>query len=91
MRRDPRFQIAVLPGDGIGPEVVGACLQVLDVHPEVVTTGVLRFPAGELEAGKRKLGLKIVGANSAAVPAYMVGLDWARWVPAAEAPTSEAP
>ncbi|HAN98452.1 MAG TPA: hypothetical protein DCQ98_13910 [Planctomycetaceae bacterium] len=59
--------------------------------PEVVTTGVLRFPAGELEAGKRKLGLKIVGANSAAVPAYMVGLDWARWVPAAEAPTSEAP
>lgn len=30
MSRYPHFRIALLPGDGIGPEIVGACVQVLD-------------------------------------------------------------
>ncbi|WP_291993305.1 isocitrate/isopropylmalate family dehydrogenase [Candidatus Accumulibacter sp. ACC003] len=33
-RRDLHFQIAVVPGDGIGPEVMAACLQVLEVLQE---------------------------------------------------------
>jgi len=49
MRRDPRFQIAVLPGDGIGPEVVGACLQVLDVLRDRL--GGLSFDFRHLEGG----------------------------------------
>lgn len=52
--------------------------------PEVITTGVLRFDGLKVDAGKRKLGLKIVGANPAAVPVHMVGLDYARWVPSTE-------
>lgn len=31
MNRDSCFRIAVLPGDGIGPEIVASCLQILDV------------------------------------------------------------
>ena len=49
MRRDPCFHIAVLPGDGIGPEVVGACLQVLDVLRERL--GGLSFDFRHLEGG----------------------------------------
>lgn len=48
----------------------------------VVNTGVLRFDGLKLEAGKHKLGLRLVGSNPQAVPAFMVGLDWARWVEA---------
>ncbi|MDS4014223.1 MAG: isocitrate/isopropylmalate dehydrogenase family protein [Candidatus Accumulibacter sp.] len=29
MKKEPRFSIAVLPGDGIGPEIVASCLEVL--------------------------------------------------------------
>lgn len=29
MKKEPRFSIAVLAGDGVGPEVVGSCLEVL--------------------------------------------------------------
>jgi isocitrate/isopropylmalate dehydrogenase len=31
MYNNPRFRIAVLPGDGIGPEVVQSCLTILEV------------------------------------------------------------
>ncbi len=31
MTTDTEFRIAVLPGDGVGPEVMNACLEVLDV------------------------------------------------------------
>lgn len=34
MYNNPRFQIAVLPGDGVGPEVVKSCLAVLEVLGE---------------------------------------------------------
>ncbi len=34
MRKEPRFSIAVLAGDGVGPEVVAACLEVLDALHE---------------------------------------------------------
>ncbi|MCA9103782.1 MAG: FG-GAP repeat protein, partial [Planctomycetales bacterium] len=54
-------------------------------NTEVVNTGVLRFEGLQLEAGKRVLGIRIVGSNPKAAPAFMVGLDWARWVPAGEA------
>lgn len=49
--------------------------------PEVVTTGVLTFSAGELNAGSHKLTIQIVGANRKAVKAYMVGLDYVRLQP----------
>ncbi|MCB1942631.1 MAG: isocitrate/isopropylmalate dehydrogenase family protein [Candidatus Accumulibacter sp.] len=42
-KRDQRFQIAVLAGDGIGPEVMGACLQVLEVLQERFDGSTLAF------------------------------------------------
>eukprot|EP00913_Durusdinium_trenchii_P013350 g12531.t1 len=47
--------------------------------PNVVTTGVLTFPAPDIKAGKHKLTIRIVGANRKAVKSYMVGLDYVRW------------
>jgi hypothetical protein len=47
-------------------------------HPEVVPYGPLNLGAHVLEAGEQKLTLEIVGANPAAVPAYMVGLDYVK-------------
>jgi 3-isopropylmalate dehydrogenase len=45
----PRYHIAVLPGDGIGPEVVSACLAVLDA---LVTRGPgLSFRFEEISVG----------------------------------------
>jgi 3-isopropylmalate dehydrogenase len=49
MKRDSRFHIAVVPGDGIGPEIVGACLQVLDVLHERL--GGIGFDFRHLEGG----------------------------------------
>jgi putative membrane-bound dehydrogenase-like protein len=49
-------------------------------NPEVVTTGVLSFPAGKLTPGGHKLSLTIVGANEQAAPGYMVGIDYVRLV-----------
>lgn len=49
MRRDSRFHIAVIPGDGIGPEIVGSCLQVLDVLHERL--GGIGFNFRRLEGG----------------------------------------
>jgi 3-isopropylmalate dehydrogenase len=43
MKRDSRFHIAVIPGDGIGPEIVAACLQVLDMLQERLGGIGLRF------------------------------------------------
>ena len=44
-----RFRIAVLPGDGIGPEVTGPCLEVLDAVRDVV--GGFSLDCERLEAG----------------------------------------
>ena len=49
MKRDSRFHIAVVPGDGIGPEIVGACLQVLDVLHERL--GGIGFDFRHLDGG----------------------------------------
>ncbi|MEZ6102426.1 MAG: c-type cytochrome [Pirellulaceae bacterium] len=46
----------------------------------VVTTGVLRFPAQQLEAGSHTLTLEITGANPRAKKAFMIGLDYVRMV-----------
>jgi 3-isopropylmalate dehydrogenase len=43
------FKIAVLPGDGIGPEVVSACLEVLDAVRDAV--GGVSLEYDSLEAG----------------------------------------
>ncbi len=48
--------------------------------PDVVTTGVLSFSGQKLSRGKHRLVLEIVGANPAAIPAYMAGLDYVRLV-----------
>jgi 3-isopropylmalate dehydrogenase len=49
MKSAPRFRIAVLPGDGIGPEIVASCLQVLDVLHERL--GGIGFDFRHLEGG----------------------------------------
>jgi len=47
----PRYRVAVIPGDGIGPEVMGACLHVLRALEEAY--GALSLDFVELEAGDR--------------------------------------
>ena len=49
--------------------------------PDVVTTGVLGFPARKTSSGSHTLTIEIVGANPQAVKSYMVGLDYLRLVP----------
>lgn len=49
MKRDPRFRIAVLPGDGIGPEIMASCLQVLDLLQDRL--GGLSLEFRHLEGG----------------------------------------
>ncbi len=49
MKRDPRFRIAVLAGDGVGPEIVGSCLQVLDVLHDRL--GGIAFDFRHLDGG----------------------------------------
>jgi putative heme-binding domain-containing protein len=49
-------------------------------RPDVITTGLLTFPAGELASGEHKLSITIVGANPQADKGYMVGLDYVRLV-----------
>lgn len=54
-------------------------VESLDLYePNVVTTGLLSFKAGGLPAGKHALVIEIVGANSQAAKAYMVGMDYLR-------------
>ncbi|HEY2250101.1 MAG TPA: VCBS repeat-containing protein, partial [Planctomycetaceae bacterium] len=49
--------------------------------PDVISTGELTLGKLKLDAGPHKLTLAITGANPAAVPAYMVGLDYLRLQP----------
>jgi hypothetical protein len=51
-------------------------------HPDVRTTGVLKHGTRKLAAGSHRLRLELIGANDAAVKAYMVGFDYLRLVPA---------
>jgi hypothetical protein len=51
-------------------------------HPDVRTTGVLKHGKRNLAAGPHRLRLELIGANDAAVKAYMVGFDYLRLVPA---------
>ncbi len=45
-------------------------------HPEVVTSGLQSLGKLELKEGSHHLTLTITGANPAAAPKYMVGLDY---------------
>ncbi len=47
----------------------------------VIPTGPLAFGIRELAAGQHKLGVEILGANPAAVKAYMFGLDYIKLEP----------
>ncbi|WP_248595506.1 isocitrate/isopropylmalate family dehydrogenase [Candidatus Accumulibacter phosphatis] len=49
MYNNPRFRIAVLPGDGIGPEVVQSCLSILEVLCERL--GGISFDFRQREGG----------------------------------------
>jgi hypothetical protein len=51
-------------------------------HNGVVATGPLELGTQELAAGEHKLTVEIVGANAAAVKAYMFGLDYLKLDPA---------
>jgi hypothetical protein len=46
----------------------------------VVTSGVQKLGTVELKAGAHHLTIRITGANPAAVPMYMVGVDYVRVV-----------
>jgi hypothetical protein len=54
----------------------------LDLYhsPDVITSGVQKLGTVELKEGSHFLTIKIVGANPAAVPKYMVGGDFVRVV-----------
>ncbi|MFK7821999.1 MAG: PVC-type heme-binding CxxCH protein [Planctomycetaceae bacterium] len=45
---------------------------------EVITTGVLTIPVGQVESGTHELTAKIIGANPKAIKRYMFGLDYIR-------------
>ena len=47
-------------------------------NAEVITTGLLSFPAIELEPGSHKLTMQILGANPKAQKSYMCGIDFIR-------------
>ena len=52
-------------------------------HPtDVVTSGVQKIGTVELKQGSHHLSIRITGANPAAVPKFMVGLDYIRLAPA---------
>jgi len=48
---------------------------------DVVTTGVQNWGQRELKQGPHQLTLEIIGASPAAVPSYLVGLDYIRLLP----------
>ena len=52
----------------------------LDLYhaPDVITSGVLKLGTVELKQGTYHLTIRITGTNPAAVPKYMVGLDYVR-------------
>ena len=49
--------------------------------PDVITSGVHSLGMVRAESGKHRMAIEIVGANAAAVPKQMVGLDYIRLVP----------
>lgn len=49
--------------------------------PDVITSGVHALGTVRAESGKHRMAIEIVGANAAAVPKQMVGLDYIRLVP----------
>jgi putative membrane-bound dehydrogenase-like protein len=49
--------------------------------PDVITTGLLKFPIRQLTSGKHTLQVKILGKHPEAVPGYMVGIDFLKLVP----------
>ena len=49
--------------------------------PDVITTGVLNFPAQRIIQNDCKLRVKIVGTNPQAIKRYMFGLDYVRLKP----------
>jgi hypothetical protein len=49
--------------------------------PEVITTGLVKFASRQLAQGKHTLKIQIVGKNPEAVPGFMVGIDFVRFVP----------
>ncbi|MBM4001286.1 MAG: c-type cytochrome [Planctomycetes bacterium] len=76
------YGIAQLHLDG---EKIGGPLDLFN-FPDVLTTGVLAFPAKRFEAGEHRLTIEIIGTHPQAVPAHMVGVDYVRWAkPAAAA------
>ncbi len=72
----PDFAMVQLLLDG---KELGEPLDLYD--SKVATTGQLRHPLGNLEAGPHKLTLRITGAHPRAKPSRYVGLDYVKLVP----------
>jgi len=67
----PDYAIVQLLFDG---KPLGTPLDLFDIA-KVSTTGVLEYELGKLSPGSHKLGIRIAGANPAAIPSKYVGLD----------------
>jgi putative membrane-bound dehydrogenase-like protein len=60
-------------------------------NPDVITTGVVKLTTEKLEAGKHQITFEVVGANAAAVKAYMFALDYLYLWPAGQTTAGELP
>ena len=58
----------------------------LDLYnaPDVISTGVLSYPAVKLGKGNHRFTMEVTGANPKAAKAYMIGLDFVRLLPSPE-------
>lgn len=72
MARDYGIVKLELDGEALG--------EPLDLYnfPDVISTGELTLGERKLTAGRHKLVLTLAGANPAALPAHLVGLDYVR-------------
>ncbi len=75
MARDYAVVKIDLDGESLGER--------LDLYnfPHVISTGELTLGTRRMAAGRHTMALRITGANYAAAPAYMVGLDYLRLRP----------
>jgi hypothetical protein len=60
----------------------GTGLLPIDLYSPDVTTRVVKLGRQKLKAGPHEVSVQIVGANPAAVPRHMVGIDYIQLVPA---------
>ena len=69
-----RFEIAVYPGDGIGPEVIDEALRVLDERPVDVRDGSMRGERAMISFRGPRVLPRRFALRMLAVPALMIAI-----------------